>query len=55
MEDILAMRRAEQGSRLEEREYPGIQPLKITQIKGENEVWPTYRFGTGDINRPDMV
>jgi hypothetical protein len=45
VEDILAMRRmeGEQGN----REYPGIQPTKITRIGSDNEMspLPTYRFG----------
>ena len=45
VEDILAMRRLEQGSP-GTREYPGIQPTKITRMTGENEgTWPTYQFG----------
>ena len=48
VEDILAMRRmeGEQGN----REYPGIQPTKITRMGSNNEInvsssLPTYRFG----------
>jgi hypothetical protein len=49
VEDILAMRRLEQGSQQGSREYPGIQPTKLTRIAGEEEyVWPTYRFGEGN-------
>jgi len=48
VEDILAMRRLEQGSQQGTREYPGIQPTKIAQITGEREgIWPTYQFGEG--------
>ena len=48
VEDILAMRRmeGEQGN----REYPGIQPTKITRMGSNSEMnvsssLPTYRFG----------
>jgi hypothetical protein len=47
VEDILAMRRMEQGAVDSSKEYPGIQPMRLTSsptqvMKGE---WPTYRFG----------
>jgi len=46
VEDILAMRRLEQGSQQTDREYPGIQPTKLTRMTGESEgTWPTYQFG----------
>ena len=46
VEDILAMRRLEQGSEQGNRQYPGIQPTRITQIPGQSEgIWPTYQFG----------
>lgn len=46
VEDILAMRRME-GDQGSSREYPGIQPTKITRMGSENEMttFPTYRFG----------
>jgi hypothetical protein len=46
VEDILAMRRLEQGSQQTDREYPGIQPTMITRMTEESEgAWPTYQFG----------
>jgi len=46
VDDILAMRRLESGSQNTIREYPGVQPTKITRLTGEDEaVWPTYQFG----------
>jgi hypothetical protein len=46
VDDILAMRRLESGSRQGIREYPGVQPTKITRFLGEDEsAWPTYQFG----------
>lgn len=46
VEDILAMRRLEQSSEQGTREYPGIQPTKLTRATGgSDEIWPTYRFG----------
>jgi hypothetical protein len=46
VEDILAMRRLEQGSQQTDREYPGIQPTMLTRMAGEGEgMWPTYQFG----------
>ena len=46
VEDILAMRRLEQGSQQTDREYPGIQPTMITRMTRESEgKWPTYQFG----------
>jgi hypothetical protein len=46
VEDILAMRRLEQGSQQTDREYPGIQPTMITRMTAEGEgSWPTYQFG----------
>ena len=46
VEDILAMRRVEAGSRTEQREYPGFQPIRLTQSPiPDDRAWPTYRFG----------
>jgi len=46
VEDILAMRRMEHSNEEGIREYPGIQPTKLTRMTGEDEgKWPTYRFG----------
>jgi len=45
VEDILAMRRMEQGNQEGNREYPGIQPTKLTPIAREEGKLPTYRFG----------
>ena len=56
VEDILAMRRMEQDS-WQTREYPGVQPTKITRTYSpttdEAGPWPMYRFGEehGDWNR----
>jgi hypothetical protein len=44
VEDILAMRRLDQGSVQSNPEYPGLQP---TWVFGEEE-WLTYRFGHGN-------
>ena len=44
VEDILAMRRLEQGSAHGNREYPGIQPTKVTRLPSDEEAtWPAYR------------
>src|SRR2546423_914445 len=41
VDDILAMRRVESGSQQGIREYPGVQPTKITRLTGEDDsVWP---------------
>ena len=49
VEDLLAMRRLEQASHVENREYPGVQPTKITRITGEGEgTWPTSQFGQNE-------
>ena len=46
VDDILAMRRLESGSQQGIREYPGVQPTKISRFTGEDEsVWPIYQFG----------
>ena len=40
------MRRMEHSNEEGIREYPGIQPTKLTRMTGEDEgKWPTYRFG----------
>lgn len=46
VEDILAMRRMEQGNEQGDRQYPGIQPTKLSRTAGNGEeAWPTFRFG----------
>lgn len=46
VEDILAMRRMEQGNEQGARQYPGIQPTKLSRTTVDSEeTWPTFRFG----------
>jgi hypothetical protein len=47
VEDILAMRRMEQGVNESDRMYPGIQPMRLTvsPTLEKRDGWPTYRFG----------
>ena len=45
VEDILAMRRMEEGNQEGNREYPGIQPTKLTRIVGDEGKLPKYQFG----------
>lgn len=52
VDDILAMRRLESRSQQGIREYPGVQPTKITRLTGEDEaVWPAYQLGQDDWSR----
>jgi hypothetical protein len=45
VEDILAMRRMEQGNEQGARQYPGIQPTKLSRTVDSEEALPTFRFG----------
>ncbi len=46
IEDILAMRRMEQGGQEDNEEHSETQPSKAVKTrKHRGEVWPTYQFG----------
>lgn len=49
VEDILAMRRMEQGNQEGSLEYPGIQPTKVTRIVGDEGNLPKYQFGQEEL------
>jgi hypothetical protein len=53
IEDILAMRRMEQGEQDDDEEHPETQTTKVVVTPSQREeVWPTFQFGheMNDLN-----